>query len=580
MNAPLRLTPAAPPVIWQLLVVLVAAIASLAAASTWRVYGHTWDEPEHLAAGLELIDRGRYEYDVQHPPLGRALIAVGPYLAGARSLGTPPPDGTPEGVRILYGGGHYDWLLTLARLGTLPFISVLVAAAWLWAGRVSESRPQALLAVALLVATPPVIGHGALATLDLPAAAMTLLALYALNLWISAATWRNTAALGFVGGLAVAIKLSALPFIGVGLLTLGAGRWQMSSALGRRCPPAALRGPTPLGRRALQLCAAAVLAAAVIQVAYGGHFITAAEAIGRLHGAVAGQDGGGGTTGAWLRLVPVPEGLVLLWEAVRAVEWHNEQGHLSFLLGDVRTRGWWYFYIVALAAKTPLPLLATGPIGLVLLSRDGWRELNLWKLAPALLFTGMLLFASVVSHINIGVRHVLILYPFLALGGAHTIGRAWRWLRDMPNRDTAGIGCAAVAGLVAWQLATLWTANPDYLPYFNEAVVHPERVLVDSDLAWGQDLRRLERRLNELHVPSFSFAYLGTADLSRETFPPLARLAPYQPAFGWVAITELARVHSLGGYAWLDALVPVERIGKSICLYYIPSGSGTGRVQP
>jgi hypothetical protein len=45
---------------------------------------HTWDEPEHLAAGLELLDRGRYDYDTQHPPIARVLVALGPYLAGAR----------------------------------------------------------------------------------------------------------------------------------------------------------------------------------------------------------------------------------------------------------------------------------------------------------------------------------------------------------------------------------------------------------------------------------------------------------------------------------------------------------------
>ena len=67
-------------------VILVTAALS---ASTWRVYGHTWDEPEHLAAGIELLDRGRYEYDTEHPPVARILMAFGPYMAGARSYGTP-----------------------------------------------------------------------------------------------------------------------------------------------------------------------------------------------------------------------------------------------------------------------------------------------------------------------------------------------------------------------------------------------------------------------------------------------------------------------------------------------------------
>ena len=105
---------------------LLILVACLLAASTWRVYSNTWDEPEHLAAGIELLDKGRYEYDTEHPPIVRIFMALGPYLAGARSFGTPPPDGVLEGVDILYTGGHYKLYLTLARLGTLPFLALLL----------------------------------------------------------------------------------------------------------------------------------------------------------------------------------------------------------------------------------------------------------------------------------------------------------------------------------------------------------------------------------------------------------------------------------------------------------------------
>src|SRR6267378_7491945 len=81
---------------------MIILVSCLLSATTWRVYFHTWDEPEHLAAGVELLDRGQYEYDTEHPPIARALIALGPYLAGARSFGTPPPNGTQEGIDILY----------------------------------------------------------------------------------------------------------------------------------------------------------------------------------------------------------------------------------------------------------------------------------------------------------------------------------------------------------------------------------------------------------------------------------------------------------------------------------------------
>ena len=121
-----------------------------------------------------------------------------------------------------------------------------------------------------------------------------------------------------------------------------------------------------------------------------------------------------------------------------------------------------------------------------------------------------------------------------------------------------------------WQLSTLWTAYPDYLPYFNEAVPHPERVLVDSDLDWGQDLYRLEQRAGELRIERLYIAYRGTADLKREPLPPFVVLTARRPVSGWVAISELARTRKSTDYAWLDAYRPLERIGKSIDLYYNP----------
>ena len=65
----------------RLALALIILLACALAAGSWRVYSNTWDEPEHLAAGVELLDRGQYEYDTEHPPLGRVLLALGPSMA-------------------------------------------------------------------------------------------------------------------------------------------------------------------------------------------------------------------------------------------------------------------------------------------------------------------------------------------------------------------------------------------------------------------------------------------------------------------------------------------------------------------
>ena len=84
---------------------------------------------------------------------------------------------------------------------------------------------------------------------------------------------------------------------------------------------------------------------------------------------------------------------------------------------------------------------------------DGWRARDGWRLAPALAFLTVLVFASAFSHINIGIRHVLVLYPFMALGGAHAVVLAWRFLplswldwcdpRQGGNDRTSAIACSA-----------------------------------------------------------------------------------------------------------------------------------------
>lgn len=542
------------------------------------MFSHTWDEPEHLAAGVELLDRGLYEYDTEHPPIARVAIALGPYLAGAHSFGTSPPDGTWEGRDILYSGGHYRRFLTLARLGTLPFLVLLLLATWLWSGRLFERSLERLLAVALLVSVPAVLGHAGLATLDVAAAATMLLALYTLERWLDSARVRDAMWLGLAAGLAVGTKFSAVPFIGCSLLVLALAhavvRRRAASAAtppGTGTAPAATATP---GVRAVGLAVAALATLVPLALAYGLRAPNAARVAQRFGWAVSylllqgGLDHALGVLLAHLSWMPrtlrdVVSGMV-------AVKAHNDSGHLSYLLGEVRTTGWWYFYLVAIAVKTPLPLLVAGPVGLVGLVRSGWREHRLRQIAPALIVLTILVFASAFSRINIGIRHVLILYPFFALGAAWIVGQAATALRSVRDRRLAAAGTVILTALLTWQFSVLWGAYPDYLAYFNEAVAHPERVLVDSDLDWGQDLERLERRVAQLRIPHLSIAYRGTADLTREPLPPLTILPPHRQAHGWVAIFALARTRRPGNYAWLDAYRPVERIGKSVDLYYIP----------
>ena len=168
------------------------------------------------------------------------------------------------------------------------------------------------------------------------------------------------------------------------------------------------------------------------------------------------------------------------------------------------------------------------------------------------------------ARIDLGVRHILPIYPLLAIAGGHAVTALFRHSR---------YAAVVAALLVAWVVGDSVRAHPDYLAHFNEfAGSHPEKILCESDLDWGQDLHRLSQRLKERGIQEFSIAYFGTALLDKAGLPHYELLSPTQPSRGYVAVS----LHHLnidykknGSFAWLKSYTPVERIGKSIDLFYI-----------
>ena len=510
---------------------------------------------------MALIDRDQYPYDNQHPPLARLASAIGPHMAGARlttdAFEHSNGSGVEAGKQLLYHSTvPYTTVLDLARLGMLPFLIVLVFALWNWVRRYHGVR-SAWIACGFLLSTPPILGHAGVVALDVPVTALCILSFYFLIHWLEAPTARRAALLGLATGLAISTKLSALPFIGCGALALLTAQ--------------ALRVPHDSIKRFSTHVATGLLALLIIVITvialYGPRLIyltTPEFTPSRALDFIAGDHG-------WLHdaayrfasRVRVPLGVQEFPLNILGVEWHNAHGHQAFLLGQTDLMGWWYFYLVALAVKTPLPLLLMGLAGLTMLARSGWRERSVPLLAAPLCFASILVFCCLYSHINIGVRHVLVLYPLLAIGAAAFAVRAWTLF---PQRGPHFVLCA----LLGWQAATLITSYPDYLAYFNViAGNHPERILVDSDLDWGQDLKRLSLELARRQVPMVHVAYMGTADLKLEHLPTFQLLAPGEPTTGWIAIDMLSMKENRDGYAWLSSARPVQRVGKSIDLYYI-----------
>ena len=561
----------------RILLAATIVVALVRIAFTYPVFFQTCDEPHHFACGMAWMDLrtgdplGRdSESCIEAAPLPNAAAAAFPYLAGLRSGGLSGTDSA--GNAILRSAGSYLRNLTLARIGILPFFVLAAGVIWAWARRLFGDR-TALASVFLFCALPPILGHAGLATTDMAITAGLAAAVFAFEVWLGRPTLRQSALLGVALAIAVLSKFSVLLFLPACLVSLLALRWVLQRPTGAELR----RGlKSHAGPGALALMTAFL-------VIWGGYRFASAPlktAAERPHfGRSPRVTRFLGDHPRWQavidRLVEAPLPAGDLVRGVLKVRAHNARGHNGYLLGHYRRDGWWYFFPVVLGVKTPLAflLLLAGGIG-ALTRLPGKRKPERWSPVVCAL---AILMVVLPSRITIGVRHVLPIYPFLSITAGFGLvalfrrGRSNRWIQ------------AVAFALLLWFSASSAMAHPDYLAYFNElGGAHPERIIVDSDLDWGQDLWRLSRQLREVGAPMVTLDYFGSEDIYDQGLPAVRPLLPYQPAEGWIAISEFSLTVGAEDqrkaahrddhpYAWLLDK-PYTRVGKSIRLYHVVPG--------
>jgi hypothetical protein len=253
---------------------------------------------------------------------------------------------------------------------------------------------------------------------------------------------------------------------------------------------------------------------------------------------------------------------------------HNTRGHPAYFLGEIRSTGWWYFFPVLLLVKTPLAWLILAILGLMVCCR---RAGNVAYWMPVAFAAGILV-PGMTSHVNIGLRHILPIYSGLAILAALGL---LRLLEDQPNKKWAG---ALAVLLPVWLLISGALQHPNYLAYFNEFVGdRPEKIVVDSDLDWGQDTIRLARRLKQLGATQVNYNTFNLTSDRLAQWPGLPNPRPIfalNPAEGWTAVSPtLAAVDQYGLRhrdprirPWFTYLQPQERVG-ALLLYYVAPGS-------
>ena len=455
-------------VLWA---VLFAVIAGGRVLLTYKVTSQGFDEPCHVAAAIELLDKGTYTLDPVHPPLARLAIGLPIYLAGERYPRTGEAATSNNynvvGNSILYDSGHYRRNLTLARLAVLLFFLFAVFIVFLWTRR-EFGDFAAVMAVALFTTLPTVLAFSSIAYTDMTAASTQAAGLLAFVMWLEKRTVRSSILLGIAVGLALLAKFTTLIFLPAGAAAIWITKWLLT----RKANVA--REPRP-AHPVRQIAIVAVIASTMLWGSYGfsiGHVRESMQL--SVTSMPSFQNFPAPLRGVARKLVlsdpviPAPaliKGLATVWVL-------NHNAPESYLLGKIKHGGWWYFFLVAIAVKSPLPFLLLASVGLFAL----WplaRSRRWTALAPAASALAILLVTMPVKY-DAGVRHIMVIFPLLAIVAGYGCSCVWQ----LPRRWRAAPQ-AILLGLLVWQGVSTFRSRQDYIAYFNElAGQDPSRILL------------------------------------------------------------------------------------------------------
>jgi 4-amino-4-deoxy-L-arabinose transferase-like glycosyltransferase len=533
-----------------LLPALLAVLYVAQCAWFIRTQSLTYDEPVHIAEGLNAWRYGRFEQYNDHPPLARLWCTI-PLIGSQWQVDVEPLFDSFRVTRIAPDPVALAWR---ARAMNVLFGLLLAWLVWRAADRLF-SRTAANFALALFTFSPSLIAHFSIAATDGAATLFIFATAWALVRWRQQPTWEKTIKFGLLLGLMLLAKFSTAPMFVLALL------WMLLLGADK-----VIRAPT---RWNWGKTAAAVLLA--LFIVWAGYFFHVAHLTvhdGTLTATIPNWNASivkpvRGERNYSL-LIPAGEYVEGFRELVR----HNRQGQPAFFLGKISYHGGWKsYYPVVILLKWPTIALALSLAGLAIALRSKVRvPPDLWIMAS---FPALYLAMAIFARFNLGDRHVLPMYPFAILFAAVV----WEWA--IRKRAVA----ALLILLAALNAADALRYAPGYLSYFTPFVRPAEsfRLLTDSNLDWGQGLLALRDYQRNHPGERISLSYFGSVD------PQLYGIqADFFGGHKRVPGTVIVSATNLSGqylaeperYRWLLEQRPVKILDHSLYLFEVHDNDG------
>lgn len=573
-----------------LVFMFILAVASMAGDSL------TMDELAHLPAGYSYLTQKDMRLNPEHPPLMKDLTAF-PLLF---IKGIKFPSDISEwkddvngqwgfgNIFLFKSGNPADKMIFWGRIPMILVLILLGFYLFRWAKELFGNN-AAILALFLFSFSPTFLAHGRLVTTDVGAAAGVTIAVYYFLKFLKDSSKKNLIKAGVALGLAELAKFSLIlliPFFGFLVLVWAIFKSSNFSHFLR-----------VFGRYLCSFILIIIVGYFLIWLVYLYHTWSypPEKQISDIKFTMSSfKYKGLSDSLAWMADKPLLRPVSQYLLGLSMVMQRAAGGNTGYFLGEVSAAGWKNYFPVVYAIKEPLSFhilwiiavlylgwlvkkpLWTKPCQRIL----SWLRIHFVEFAMVA-FIAIYWTTSLTSNLNIGVRHLLPIFPFtmILVSGVISI-----WLKKPYLRLKTGL----LAFLIVWQAGSVISVYPHFLAYFNELAGGPANgynYVVDSNLDWGQDLKRLAKWVEEKGIDKIYVDYFGGADTNYYLKEKYAQWqgtrSPEELTKGSylaVSVTLLQGGRGLavkgfdqpaGYYRWLNNYSPVAKIGHSIFVYYI-----------
>jgi 4-amino-4-deoxy-L-arabinose transferase-like glycosyltransferase len=553
---------------------------TLFAAFAFQLWYHatrtsvTIDEPVHILAGHRYWQCGDFGINPEHPPLLK-LLAAAPLISRTfvepnwvcGSKITTQFEGEQAGIFFLTRNS-VDGIVIPARLAAAS-LSLLLAMLVYLATWEMFGRAEALTALALLAFEPNLIAHGSLVTTDMALSATAFGAVYALFRYRKNSNVFRFVTLGLAIGFMLAAKHSAVIFVPI-LFALF-----LADVLVFRTKENF--SPERIFRLIATFAGCILVGFVLLWAFYGFRYYAlpnAAENMVSVGGYIRGTGRPETVNSLSAKIVMVisyirifPESYIFGLADIVATGSRN-----AFIFNRNYATGQWFYFPVAFAVKSSAALLLLLPLGLLLpfFKREKRREMMFLLVVPLLFFA-----VALTSGMNIGVRHILPVYPFFIVAaavGAIAACRRFYFFRYV------------LIALLVFHTATAVRIAPNYLAFANDfwgGTNNAYNLLGDSNVEWGQNLKLVNEYLARENINDCWFAGFANGELNLVQQP--CRLLPGY--LNWIGTEEIPEPtptiiegtillsvsvlpsHGADEYLPIVQTKPIAQIGGSILVY-------------